>query len=388
MMLMKNSNSGLIQLNLSRREKYPYLGEILSLEKLTAHIAAGNIQQINHPDRVTRLYTYTVKCAREKIWDEVTTLCRGIITRNGLVIARPWEKFFQKNTRGMRETEREFWPAETPEITLMLDGEQCVGYESTEGKVCLANRYGFLSSAVGWGTSTLRKSLHFLPEHYTPVMQVVGNQWRRIREYEKPTIYLMTLVNILTGEEMSREIVEAWAKVAGVEVLNPTALNGKSLDEVLKIPTPTGRGRVLKWNRTGSSPFRVIIRNEEYESLRNILNSCTPLGIWDLLRRGAEGEQWKNSLPPEFISWAKEWEEKIEREKLSLIWDARGIWRRLDKDLPQGKLWEQMLKLTEGKEILRPVVYDLMYGRDAEEAGWRASRAMVVGKEGWKGGKR
>lgn len=378
-MLMPYSNSGLIQLNLSRREKYPHLGEVISIDKLTSHIAAGNIQQVNHPDGVTRLYTYTVKCARGRVWDEVTTLCRGIITRNGLLIARPWGKFFQQNTRGMRETEKEFWPTTSPEITLMLDGEQCTAYESVEGRVCLANRYGFLSTAIGWGTSTLRKSLKFLPEHYTPVMQVVGDKWRRVREYTSPVIYLVALVHNLTGEEMGWESSRIWAEAAGV-VMVPKSVEASVC--------PLGRGWVLKWNRTGNSPFRVIIRDQEYENLRNILHSCTPLGIWDLMRQGAEVEQWKSKLPERFIKWAKDWQEKISREKISLIWDARSIWRRMNKDLPQDKLWEEMLRMTDKTPLIRPMVCDLMYGRDAEDSCWRASRAMVVGKEGWKGGER
>ena len=379
--------SGLIQLNLSQRVENPEMRDCLDAEKVVWHIAQGNIRQVDHPDGRTHLFTYTEKCARERLWDRETMACRGIIAREGKIIARPWGKFFQEDTKGLPETKVENFPAEMPEITEMLDGEQCVVYEGSDGKPALANRYGFVSPAIGWGSHRMRtreKSASW-PGGVTPVVQVVGDRWRRVRSYAQEQIYVVALIRKTDGSELSYDTMEQWC--GWNDMLPVPRIKVKEVGELSGMECG-GRGWVLRWIRKGEAPFRVILRDEGYEKLRNLLRTVTPSGLCDLLRQGAElGPLEGEELPENFRAWIRGQCSMLRREAWDVEMDAKAVWRRLDTAQGRDKVWDSMLRLTMNKTELRPILADMMYGRDPGERIWAVVKGRMEQKKGWEGGR-
>src|SRR4051812_11954403 len=71
------------------------------------------------------VYNYSTKCVYEEAWDEITMAARGLVLDDsGVVIARPWPKFFNLNERP--ETMLAALPQETPELAEKYDGSLVV----------------------------------------------------------------------------------------------------------------------------------------------------------------------------------------------------------------------------------------------------------------------
>lgn len=113
-----------------------YLRDILDIEKLEEHVTNGVIRCQDHPlyPRLTIL-NYTEKAQFDRIWDSVTSVCRGLIVETSLqvgpvpsnpfdgarVIARAFNKFHNLNTEYVPETMEENLIG-IPEVTDKLDG--------------------------------------------------------------------------------------------------------------------------------------------------------------------------------------------------------------------------------------------------------------------------
>ena len=63
--------------------------------KIKPYVEQKFISEQKHPNLDLWIYNYTKRCQYEKKWDEVTTMCRGLIlNKEGNIIARPFKKFF------------------------------------------------------------------------------------------------------------------------------------------------------------------------------------------------------------------------------------------------------------------------------------------------------
>lgn len=69
----------------------------IDLNKLQPYIDKKLISVQKHPDFDLFIYNYTQKCTFSGAWDEITRMCRGLILDSqGNVIARPFDKFFNR----------------------------------------------------------------------------------------------------------------------------------------------------------------------------------------------------------------------------------------------------------------------------------------------------
>jgi RNA ligase len=65
------------------------------LEKLNKYYEDGLLYKQVHPTLPLTIWNYTEKVQYENLWDEVTLMCRGLVTDNtGDMVAIPFQKFF------------------------------------------------------------------------------------------------------------------------------------------------------------------------------------------------------------------------------------------------------------------------------------------------------
>ena len=65
------------------------------LEILEKYYKNGLLHRQLHPTLPLTIWNYSPKVQYEKLWDEITTQCRGLVTDSeGNVVARPFRKFF------------------------------------------------------------------------------------------------------------------------------------------------------------------------------------------------------------------------------------------------------------------------------------------------------
>src|ERR1035438_2141917 len=126
------------------------LHNLLDISLLKRHLLEGAIIARRHPQLPLSIYNYSAKAQFENIWDGATCLCRGLIVDDGgVVVARPFRKFFNLNTEWWPESRIENLPSVLPEITTKLDGSLIIGFQY-DGTFGLASRGSFESEQALW----------------------------------------------------------------------------------------------------------------------------------------------------------------------------------------------------------------------------------------------
>ena len=95
------------------------LNQLLDMELLNKHRAAGFVGVQFHPTLPLRIYNYTHLAQYDgKAWGDGTIdYCRGLIVDNeDEIIARPFKKFHNLNTASIPETCEENLPTDHPHI--------------------------------------------------------------------------------------------------------------------------------------------------------------------------------------------------------------------------------------------------------------------------------
>ena len=61
---------------------------VLDVDLLRQHVSAGIVNETAHPVLPLSIFNYSPRCQYEKLWDEVTLQCRGLVTCGATVVAR------------------------------------------------------------------------------------------------------------------------------------------------------------------------------------------------------------------------------------------------------------------------------------------------------------
>ena len=272
------------------------LRDILDYDLLLKHLAAGVVRSQIHPLYPSELsvFNYTEVAQYDRIWDNVTRQCRGLITagRPGkeIVLARGFNKFFNLNTDFAPETLEANLPNEIPLVTEKLDGSMGIIYY-WDDKVWVATRGSFMSEQAQWATRWLRDRmaedvevdnnniLHYLTvgDDHTLIAEIIYSSNRIVVDYDYEGLILTGCVDIETAEEVDREVLEEIGEACGLLVVKRFT---KSLAECAGENTPNAEGYVLTYPSTG---LKVKVKFEEYVRLHRILTGLNPRAIWEML---------------------------------------------------------------------------------------------------------
>ena len=90
----------------------------MKLETLEKYYNDGLLHKQTHPTLDLTIWNYSPRVQYEKLWDDVTIQCRGLVTNSkGDIVARPFKKFFN-----YEEHKPEDLPNETFEVYEKMDG--------------------------------------------------------------------------------------------------------------------------------------------------------------------------------------------------------------------------------------------------------------------------
>jgi len=126
-------------------------------QELVKRVEAGLITMHKHPFLDLEICNYTAKTQYNKMWDNYTLMCRGLILDSQHnIIAKPFPKFFNLNETP--ETSRSNLPNEIPKISEKLDGVLGILYPE-KNKVAISSRGSFTSDQAIWATGWMRNEL-------------------------------------------------------------------------------------------------------------------------------------------------------------------------------------------------------------------------------------
>ena len=322
------------------------------LNILNEYIEKGLIIKQAHATLPLAIYNYSRTCQYDRLWDDVTLNCRGLVLDNeGNVIAKPFPKFFNYEEHTAEEI-----PNELFEVYEKMDGSLGICfYYNNEWHV--ATRGSFVSEQAVKGKLMLDKlnTKNGLITGYTYLFEIIYPENRIVVDYggaEK--LVVLGCYNNETGKEGNiDEMVNE-----GFEVVTKYNTFGEGFDELKKEISNSKEGYVIRF-RNG---MRMKIKGDEYVRLHKILTNFSTTDIWELLRTGGNMNEFLERVPDEFDKWVKMIISDLKyayfqiSERAGKLHDGfrYGKYGDVDPEPTKKEFAEFVMKQA---EILRPVMF-------------------------------
>ena len=255
------------------------------LEKLNKYYEDGLLYKQVHPSLPLTIWNYTEKVQYENLWDEVTLMCRGLVTdNNGDIVATPFQKFFNIE-------EGKFEPTEKFEVYEKMDGSLGIVFWY-QGQWVVATRGSFTSDQAIKAREILRKyNTDIMFRHLTFCFEIIYMENRIVLDYGDDE----KLVLLGTFDKNGKEYdVEMWREYGFDVVKKYDGINDyKQLKEMVKNDQ---EGFVVKF----SNGDRVKVKGAEYLRLHKIMTNVTTTGVWEYLKNGEDVLELLKDVPDEF----------------------------------------------------------------------------------------
>jgi RNA ligase len=285
------------------------------LEKLNKYYEDGLLYKQVHPSLPLTIWNYTEKVQYENLWDEVTLMCRGLVTDDtGDIVATPFQKFFNIE-------EGKFEATENFEVYEKMDGSLGIVFWY-RGQWVVATRGSFTSDQANKAREILRKyNTDIMFRHLTFCFEIIYPENRIVLDYGNDEKLVLLGTFDKNGKETDSEIWSQW----GFDVVKKyDGINDyKELKQMVKNDQ---EGFVVKF----SNGDRVKVKGVEYLRLHKIMTNVTTTGIWEYLRNGEDVMELLKDVPDEFYK-------KIE----TYIKDLRYSYFQISED--SGKRFDYMM---------------------------------------------
>ncbi|RUT69285.1 2'-5' RNA ligase [Flavobacterium cupreum] len=270
---------------------------------LLKEMISKNYVRVNkHPEHDLYIYNYTQNAQFERVWNEVTLACRGLILdQNDTMIARPFPKFFN-----LGEMENQVLPDSTFEVYDKMDGSLGILYWINDVPF-MASRGSFASDQSDKANEMLhgkyRNSWSLLDKTKTYLFEIIYPQNRIVLDYgAAEELVLLAIVDTTSGEEFPLEnigfpVVEKYDGIKDIMTLKGLDVNNKE-------------GFIIKY----ANNFRVKIKFEEYLRLHRIVTQVSNVNIWEYLKTNQPMEEILERVPDEFFDWVKQTKGDLENQ--------------------------------------------------------------------------
>jgi RNA ligase len=260
------------------------------LEKLNQYYEDGLLYKQVHPTLPLTIWNYTEKVQYENLWDEVTLMCRGLVTDDtGDIVATPFQKFFNIE-------EGKFEPTENFEVYEKMDGSLGIVFWY-RGQWVVATRGSFTSDQAIKARELLKKyNTDIMFRHLTFCFEVLYKNNRIVVDYGD----YEGLVLLGTFDKNGKEYdVEMWREY-GFDVVKK--YDGiKDFKELKAMVKDNQEGFVVKF----TNGDRIKVKGVEYLRLHKIMTNVTTTGVWEYLKNGEDVMEILKDVPDEFYDKIK-----------------------------------------------------------------------------------
>lgn len=365
--------------------------DIVEYDDIAKAIELGHLHHAQHPnDPQMRLFTATKKVVDEGLWDDVTMSLRGVIAKKGTIIARPYRRILNYGDERYPETMPHNLPVGVkPDVTEMLDGVMGILYTDPVGKPSIATLDGFMSPVAQWATRDYRReySRARWPKGYTPIFEILAPIGRVVISYWFDRMILTGLVNTETGAELPHDQVSAWGIYNRMYVVERQTA---PFEQLQSRPGKDKKGFVLTYNLgQHTPPLKLKWTYPTYMKTKTLIGQVNAHGLWQLMRTGADLSPLYNpqELPPGFIKWVKEWQERISKKYHEIEFAAEDLYTRcphkLEASNPDSRkhiaMWFQ--EQTKLAPHLTPAMFAMLNEQDYTPHIWTAVEDIAKSSE-------
>lgn len=287
-------------------------------EILNKYYEDGLLYKQVHPTLPLVIWNYCEKVQYERLWDDVTLMCRGLITDNkGNIIVKPMTKFFNYEEVVYDAGNLIPWRDECIHVQDKLDGSMLIlFYYLPTNEWVTATRGSFTSEQAIEGMNILNSKyeLDTFEKSIAYIGEVIYPQNRIVVDYgDLSTVKFITAVpnRCYTHDnydefEFSR--ARDYFRYSGIKhkdiVKSKHYLTfGPELPKQLKsLNTKNKEGFIFRFH---PSNFRMKIKFEDYIRLHRIITGVSNIAIWEYLVEDKPFDEILEKVPDEFYDWVK-----------------------------------------------------------------------------------
>lgn len=343
----------------------PLIADLFDLEFVDQMIADGYVRKQVHPALPLAILNYTEKAQFERVWNMVTTTCRGLIydTSTGEIVARPFPKFWNHS-----EAESAAFDLDEPAVVFdKADGSLAIIHAVPDG-YAVATRGSFTSDQAIHATDVLRSRYgHWSPPDGTTVLaEIVFPSNRIVVDYgDLDDLVLLGAVDIKTGRTFGPDTVPDWPGPV-IETFPY-----RTLREALAAPVRDNREGFVIW--FPGTDARTKLKYEAYVHLHRIVTGLNARTVWEMLGAGKTIAEICEPLPDELHAWVEKVAAELQDQAYELLYDTEQFHEKTVAKLPDG--WgRKEYALAVAHSTLRPWLFNLYDGKDPRPAIWKAVR--------------
>lgn len=285
---------------------------------LLKEMISKNYVRVNkHPEHDLYIYNYTQNAQFERVWNEITLNCRGLIMdKNGNILARPFPKFFN-----LGEIENQVLPDTAFEVYDKMDGSLGILYWINDVPF-IASRGSFSSDQSDKGNEMLhgkyKNSWPLLDKNKTYLFEIIYPQNRIVLDYgAAEELVLLAIIDTQSGEEFPLEdigfpLVEKYDGIKDISVLKDKDIANKE-------------GFIIKY----ANNYRVKIKFDEYLRLHRIVTQVSNLDIWECLRTNQSMDEILERVPDEFFNWVQQTKNDLEAQYAVIEYQCKNDFKVL-----------------------------------------------------------
>jgi RNA ligase len=334
------------------------------LEKLNQYYEDGLLYKQVHPSLPLTIWNYSEKVQYENLWDEVTLMCRGLVTDNeGNMVAIPFQKFFNIE-------EGKFTPTENFEVYEKMDGSLGIVFWY-QGQWVVATRGSFTSDQAIKATEILKKyNKDIMFRHLTFCFEIIYPENRIVLDYgDDEKLVLLGSFN-KDGKEVD---VDMWSQY-GFDVVKK--YDGiKDFNQLKSMIKNDQEGFVVKF----SNGDRIKVKGVEYLRLHKIMTNMSTTAVWECLKNGDDIETILKDVPDEFYEKIKSYVRDLRysffqiSERAGKLHDGFRYGKYGDVD-PEPTKKEFAEFVFKQQKVLQPVMFAMWDKKNYDEIIWRIIR--------------
>lgn len=325
--------------------------DLLLLDK---YISDKLITKQQHPSAALFIYNYTPSCQYGRNWDDVTLMCRGLITdAEGNIIARPFRKFFNL------EEHQGSVPDEPFTVHEKLDGSLGILYW-VKGMPFLATRGSFTSDQAQEGTNILLEKYgeylsHLSPAH-TYLFEIIYPQNRIVVDYkDRRDVVMLAKIHTDSGKEVP-------IKPYGDRFSIAKRYDGiKDIASLRELENGNDEGFVV----TFAGGLKLKLKFSEYVRLHRLLTQVSSKTIWEALKNDIALDELIERVPDEFYHFVENTIGDLQAKRLAIVDKAMADF----ENVPQSTRAEKANYIL--KQQYPQLLFAMLDGKPIDDMTWK-----------------
>ena len=319
------------------------------------------IKQV-HPTKDLIIWNYSRATTWEDHWDEVTLMCRGLVTNSkGQIVARCLPKFF--NWEQLLNANFPI-PNEPFTMTDKMDG-QYGGLFYYDNEWILTSRGSFESIYAKRGFELLKKyDYKKLSIANTYIFEIIFKEGRIVLKYDYEDLVMLASINTEYGIEMGI-YGQGYEDLGFKLVKRYDGIN--DFNTIKTMISNDAEGYVIQFK----SGFRMKIKGENYCKLHSIVTNVSTRDVWRSLKDNLPMDELLENVPDEFDAWVRNQITMMSNAHKETMDMHRLMYNRHIMPVEGLTRKEVAMKIMDHPRHMRGIFFNIYDGKDISKTIWQ-----------------